>query len=163
MGSGYLDHTPVLDWFAEQMEGLMKGNTVYCGRRHKSIHVKVGPVVNLADRPEKAFTLKTSFLGTYGKVASWAAEIDPNVLPDCDRCFKARVRNLFEKGIEENNSSATCQRCCQWDLSSTSNSVKKLLPPPDYPKKRMPMRQNHRKEERSERNTCSPFNKPSRC
>ena len=33
VGSDDLNHTPVLEWFSEQMEGLMKGNNVYCGRR----------------------------------------------------------------------------------------------------------------------------------
>ena len=135
VGSGYLDHTPVLDWFAEQMEGLIKGNNMYCGRRHRTIHVKMGPVAHLADRPEKAFTLKTSLLGVYGKVASWAADVDPKVLPDCDVCYRNRVKNLFDIGMDVKNVSGPCSRCCQWDLTSTSPAVKKLLPPPDYPKK----------------------------
>jgi hypothetical protein len=135
VGSGYLDHTPVLDWFAEQMEGLMKGNDMYCGRRHRTIHVKMGPVAHLADRPEKAFTLKTALLGTYGKVASWAADVDPKVLPDCDVCYRQRVKNLFDVGMDVRNVRGTCARCCQWDLTSTSQAVKKILPPPNYPTK----------------------------
>ena len=40
VGLDHLDHTPVLKWFSEQMEGLMKGNTVYCGRRKSCVGVK---------------------------------------------------------------------------------------------------------------------------
>ncbi len=44
----------------------------------------------LADCPEKAFALKTSLLGTYGQIAFGAAEVDPNVLPDCKFYFIKR-------------------------------------------------------------------------
>lgn len=134
VGSGYLDHIPVLDWFSEKMEGLMKGNNMYCGRRHSVIHVKLGPVAHLADRPEKAFTLKTSLLGIYGKVASWATDVDPKVLLDCDLCYRNRVKILFDIGMDVKNVSGTCGRCCQWNLTSTSPAIKTLLPPPNYQK-----------------------------
>ena len=42
----------------------------------------MGVVAALADRPEKAYTLKTALLGLYGRIASWATDIVPDVLSD---------------------------------------------------------------------------------
>ena len=70
------------------MEGLMKCNTVYCGRRKSTIHVKTGAVANQANRPEKSQTLQIALLGTYGRIASWTADVDHNILPDCNTCHK---------------------------------------------------------------------------
>ena len=72
VGQGKLDHTAVINWYAQEMEELMKGRDYYCGVRRKFIFAKLGLVASLADRPEKAFILKTALLGTYGKIASWA-------------------------------------------------------------------------------------------
>ncbi len=60
------------------------------------IEVKFGVLAVLADQPEKAFMLKTSVLGTYGKIASWAAEININVLLDCKKCFEKRSEELIQ-------------------------------------------------------------------
>ena len=134
VGAGYLDHTPVLDWFADQMEDLMKGNIMYCGIQHQMIRVKLGAVANLADRPEKLFTLKTSLLGTYGRVASWATDISTDVLPDCNRCFQKMLTNIQNNnGDREPALDGRCGWCCQWDLKSNSRSMKRILPPEDYP------------------------------
>ena len=70
LGPGHLDHTPVIDWYTKEIDKLMNGMTFYCGVTHQFIRAKIGVVAALADRPEKAFTLKTSLLGTYGKAAS---------------------------------------------------------------------------------------------
>ena len=51
----------------------------YCGQRKVTLHAKIGVVAVLADRPEKAFVLKTSLLGIHGRIASWAADIDPDI------------------------------------------------------------------------------------
>ena len=53
-------------------------------------YLNVGVVAALTDRPEKAFTLKTALLGIYGQIASWVAEIVPDVLADCKECFLKR-------------------------------------------------------------------------
>ena len=66
----------------------MKGNTVYCGRRKSTIHVKLGAVANLAYRPEKSHTLQMALLGRYGRIASWVADVDHEVLPGCDTFHK---------------------------------------------------------------------------
>ena len=70
VGSGHLDHTPILGWFSGQMEGLMKGNTVYCSHKKSTIHVKLGAVANLEDRPEKSHTLQMALLGRCDRIAS---------------------------------------------------------------------------------------------
>ena len=72
VGAGFLDHTSVIDWYAREVEELMKGKDYYYAHQRKFIHVKFGVVAALADRPEKAFTLKTALLGLYGRIASWA-------------------------------------------------------------------------------------------
>ena len=51
------------------------------------MHAKLGVVAVLAYCPENAFMMKTSLFGTYGQITSWAAEIQPDVLTDCKKCF----------------------------------------------------------------------------
>ena len=34
VGAGALDHTSVIDWYAHEIEELMKGKKYYCGLRH---------------------------------------------------------------------------------------------------------------------------------
>ena len=132
VGAGKLDHTPVIDWYAKEIEQLMRGKDYYCGLTHKYIHLKAGVVAVLADRPEKCFMLKTSLLGTYGQVASWAAEINPDVFPDCKRCFARRQQALLTDRHCRSNL-APCNNCCQWDLNSHSNARKKVPVPSKYP------------------------------
>ena len=134
VGSGHLDHTPVLDWFSKQMEGLLKGTKVYCARRQKCIHVKIGAVANMTDRPEKASSLCTMLLGRFGRIASWAADVHPRVLPDCNKCHGNRLSNIIAEGLRAVKLDGKCGRCCQWDLTSKSPSLKKIKPPKNYPK-----------------------------
>ena len=70
VGAGALNHTSVIDWYATEVDSLMEGSDYYCAFMKKVIHVRIGVVAALADRPEKAYTLKTSLLGIYGKIAS---------------------------------------------------------------------------------------------
>ncbi len=92
----------------------------------------------LADRPKKAFILKTSLLGTYEKIASWAAEIHTDILPDCKRCFQKSVEIIISNnnctGFPVNNYLSRCACCYQWDLDSTSYSLKKKGLPEKYPR-----------------------------
>jgi len=131
-GSGNLDHTPVIDWYSKELTDLMKGKNYYCGQRKITLHAKIGVVAVLADRPEKAFVLKTSLLGIHGRMASWAADIDPDILSDCKECFKRRLSLIFNDRHSCSNLSV-CHDCCQWDLDSTSASVKRIAPPERYP------------------------------
>ena len=133
IGSGNLDHTPVIDWYAQEAEELMKGTSFYCGIRRKMIRVKFGCVANMSDRPEKAFSLKIMLLGDYGKIASWAAPIEPDVLADCKKCFKERIRSVLDDGHEKTSLDGSCRQCCQWDLHSNSPALKKIVPPEKYP------------------------------
>ena len=132
VGAGALDHTPVIDWYSHEIEELMKGKDYYCGLRRDFVHAKLGVVAALADRPEKAFTLKTALLGVYGQIASWAAEIVPDVLADCNRCFLLRCKAVLEDRHSPSNLHP-CNKCCQWDLKSNSKSVEKVLVPDKYP------------------------------
>ena len=134
VGAGALDHTCVIDWYSKEIGELMKGRDYYCGSSHQTIHIKLGVVAVLADRPEKAFMLKTALLGTYGQIASWAADIDPDVLPDCDRCFKKRTIALISDRHSKSNLDQ-CRSCCQWNLKSTSKSRNRILVPNKYPTK----------------------------
>ena len=97
----------------------------------------VGVVATLADRPEKAFLLKISLLGVFGKIASWAADIRPDVLADCSKCFDVRVNALI-RNSESKFPGSTCKNCCQWDLNSASHSITSVHPPEYYPKKCCP-------------------------
>ena len=132
VGAGALDHTSVIDWYAKEVDSLMKGSNYYCASTKKVIHVRFGVVAALADRPEKAFTLKTSLLGQYGKIASWASDIVPDALADCKRCFNKRLR-LILKDPFSRTAIGKCNKCCQWNLSSDSKSLKRFRVPPKYP------------------------------
>ena len=137
VGAGALDHTSVIDWYATEVDSLMEGSDYYCAFMKKVIHVRIGVVAALADRPEKAYTLKTSLLGIYGKIASWASDIVPDLLADCKGCFTKRLRLLLNDPFSKTDI-PTCNKCCQWNLESESSSSKKVPVPPNYPKKCCP-------------------------
>ena len=122
----------MIDWYAHEIEELMKGKKFYCGLTHEFVYAKIGVVAALSDRPEKAFTLKTALLGVYEQIASWAAEIVPDVLADCRKCFLLCCDALF-KGRHSKSDLVPCSHCCQWDLKSESASTKKVLVPAKYP------------------------------
>ena len=102
----------------------MKGSYVYCERRRRVIHVKLGVVANLADRPEKASTVKTALLDVYSRTASWAMNLNSRVLPDFDNCYTKQMESVTVDGL---NSPCIygCGICCQWNLQPNSNGVKK--------------------------------------
>ena len=84
-------------------------------------------------RPEKTFALKTCLLGTYGKIASWAASIDPDQLSDCNQYF----RKQLEKPLEDRYSKVDldiCPNCAQWELESNSPSMARNYVPEHYPR-----------------------------
>lgn len=132
VGAGFLDHTSVIDWYAREVEELMKGKDYYYAHQRKFIHVKFGVVAALADRPEKAFTLKTALLGHYGRIASWATGIEPDALADCKKCFGRRLEAVLNDRHSRSNI-PNCGNCCQWDLRSQSLSRKRVLVPELYP------------------------------
>ena len=134
VGSGYLNHTPVLDWYSEGLEPLMKGRVYYCSFRRQFIQAKFGVVAALADRPEKSFILKTALLGTFGRIASWATEIYADSLADCPKCFERRLMAIL-KDRHNPGELPECQNCMQFDLKSKSPAVKKLQLPEKYPTK----------------------------
>ena len=103
IGQCKLDHNAVINWCAQETEELTKGRGYYCGVQRMFIFDKIGVVASLANCPEKAFILKTTLLGTYGKIASWAAEFKANVSADCPACFNKRVLGL------------TLERCSSFD------------------------------------------------
>ena len=128
VGRGNLDHTPLIEWYANEINELMKGKEYYFAIRQKFITAKIGVVATLADRPEKAFLLKISLLGVFGKIASWAADIRPDVLADCSKCFDVRVKSLI-RNSESEFPGSVCKNCCQWDLNSASHSITSVHPP----------------------------------
>ena len=137
VGAGALDHTSVIDWYATEVDSLMEGTDYYCAFMNKVIHVRMGVVAALADRPEKAYTLKTALLGLYGRIASWATGIVPDLLADCKVCFSKRLHCLLNDPYSKTNI-PTCKDCCQWDLDSKSTSTKKVPVPTHYPTKYCP-------------------------
>ena len=132
VGQGTLAHTCVIDSYAKEIDEPMKGREFLCGVRNEFVFAKIGIAATLADRPEKCFILKSTLLGTYGEVASWAMKVRADVLADCSNCFNKRVL-----GLAQNHYSAfgvsSCRRCCQWDLHSKSLSSRQVNPPDNYP------------------------------
>ena len=110
----------------------MKGKNYYCGQHKATLHAKIGVLAVLVDRPEKAFVLKTSLLGIHGRIASWAANIEPDILADCKKCFKARLVLLFNDRYSCSNMNV-CHDYCQWNIESMSASVKRIAVPERYP------------------------------
>ena len=74
----------------------MNGRTYYCSEKRQFLRVKIGVVAVLADQPEKVLMLKTSLLGIYGQIASWAANVEPNILANCKKCFSRRVKAVLQ-------------------------------------------------------------------
>ena len=101
----------------------MKGNTYYCGSCKTFVHAKIGVVTVLADAPEKAFILKTSLLGHHGRIAYCAADTKLDIMADCKKCFKNRLLSVFNHRHSHSNMNI-CHNFCQWDLNSTSVSLK---------------------------------------
>ena len=99
----------------------MAGSYFYCSFTKKNIYMRIGVVAALADRPEKSYTLKTAILGTYGKIASWATDIIPDILADCKKCFLKRLELTLQDSFSKTNM-PPCQKYCQWDLMSESKS-----------------------------------------
>ena len=87
----------------------------------------------LADRPEKAFVLKTCLLGTYGKIASWAANTNPDQLSDCKVCFLKRLELTLSDRYSKVDLDQ-CPNCAQWDLESQSLSMGRNYVPEHYPR-----------------------------
>ncbi len=61
----------------------------------------MGVVTVLYDCLKKTFMLKTSLLGTYGKIATWAVKVNPvaglqEVFPEEKGCFTGRQTQLFQ-------------------------------------------------------------------
>ena len=132
VGPGHLDHTPVIDYYANEYARMMNGNVYYCAHRKEFVNVKLGPVACMADRPEKAFELKTSLLGTYGQIANHAGEIVFDLFPDCTRCYVRRLQHVFDDPHSRVNLNP-CASCMQWDLNCRSEAAKKVNQPEKYP------------------------------
>ena len=112
VGKGNLDHTPVIEWYANKINELMTGKEYYCAIRQKFITAKIDVVATLADRPEQAFLLKISLLEVFDKIVSCAANIRPDVLADCHKCFVVRVNALIDDDTAK-FPGVTCKKCCQ--------------------------------------------------
>ena len=71
-------------------------------------------------------------LGLFGLRSNWAAAVDYLHLPDCNRCFVSRLHQTIVDRYSAMKL-ATCRHCCQWDMSSPSPALKKVLTEGNYP------------------------------
>ena len=133
IGRGSQDHTPVINWLARQIKELAEGDYYYCGADKGYKRVKMGLIAYLADRPERASLFKTMLLGTYGLRSGWAAEIDLKHLPDCRQCFAKRIKNVLLEKYNIRDPRRTCNKCCAWNMESTSSANAKMTAPELYP------------------------------
>ena len=76
--------------------------------------------------------MKRALLGDYGRIASWATHLDPDVLPDCKHCFLKRLEAILQD-CYSHTSIPMCQHCCQWNLLSESQARTQVSVPNDYP------------------------------
>ena len=128
VGPGFLDHTPVLDWYSQELTSLMEGREYYCATLLKFIEVKFGIVAALADSPEKAFSIKIPLLGTYGNIASWATEIRPASLADFREYFLERLTSILRNRHNPTQLSPR-EKCMRFDLMKQSKVTKLTLLP----------------------------------
>ena len=84
----------------------------------------MGLIVYLSDRPEKCSLLREMLLGTFGLQSNWAAAVDYLHLPDCQRCSISRLKQTIANHYSVLKL-ATCRLCCQWDMVSSSQALKK--------------------------------------
>ena len=92
----------------------------------------MGLIAYLSDRPEKCSLLREMLLGTFELRSNWATVVDCLHLPDCTMCFISRLKQTITDHYSVLKL-ATCQLCCQWDMVSSSPTLKTVDPETDYP------------------------------
>ena len=132
IGKGHLDHTAVMDWYANEIKELASGDDYFFGNIKSFKRVKMGLVAYLSDRPEKCSLLREMLLGTFGLRSNWAAVVDCLHLPDCTMCFISRLKQTIADRYSVLKLT-TCELCCQWDMVSSSPALKKVAPQTAYP------------------------------
>ena len=66
IGKGHLDHTAVMDWYANEIKELASGDDYFIGNIKSFKRVKMGLIAYLSNRPETCSLLKEMLLGTFG-------------------------------------------------------------------------------------------------
>lgn len=132
MGKSSEDHTPVREFYLEEMMTLMKGFKCYHGEVNKIINVAFGNVTIHADRPERHEWLNTRKEGTYGKVSGYAVNISEERFPACRQCYRNHVLDMLGN---TNQQRSYCRgHCLNWTLDPSSPSQKTDEVGQNYPK-----------------------------
>ena len=130
MGRACYDHTPVFEYFLDELATIRAGVRRYCAISGRYIMTYIDLIADLADRVERTVVLDTRFLGTYCLRAHYSAGVDTVHLPYCNECFRKITIALRSNAIIV---LPTCDKCCQWDYKSKSPASKKVPLPPNYP------------------------------
>ena len=114
MGPGHADHDSVIEHFFKEMQEIRKGKlrhyTDENGKRHL-INTSFDILVYMADRPERNHVTKTlAHAGLTSKRVRYAARLDTNKVPSCEKCFDSMIHQVFGvDGIEHSRQRNTCK------------------------------------------------------
>ena len=92
MGRSYDDHTPVIDYYFNELKRIREGVFRYSATHGKVIKTCFDVLAYSADTPERRFILKQRLLGTYGMRSGWSGTVSGDKLPFCGQCFKKACR-----------------------------------------------------------------------
>ena len=123
-------------WLVHQI--VQDDNVRYCVLLHhkERVHSCQARSGGLLDRSaQKDVHPQTSFLGTYGQIASWTGQIVADVFPDYNRCYKKHLSLMTADPYLPVKLDA-CARSIQCDLCCRLVAVEKIKPPEKYPKER---------------------------
>ena len=125
IGKSSNDHQPVVDHYLKEIEMLTNGVKLFDPETGKYINVQMGLLAYIADRPERHAILNQAQAGHFGQRTLWCSVVDHKNLPYCKVCFKKEINSLMSD-IHSPSTLATCGRCCQWDMKSSSPANKKV-------------------------------------
>ena len=123
MGLSKHDHSPVLDYYFNELKDIQAGVRQYDGLRGRMINTSFDLLAYAADRKERDSVVWTLALGTYGKRFGWSGVIDKTKLPFCHSCQACMVHHIHTNNWNAFNN---CNTCMQWDVNSTSKVARSV-------------------------------------
>ena len=93
---GHLDHRSFIDWYLAEIKELIKGKEYYCGVREVFIYHKVSSSCCIGRSTRESIFIKNYVVGHVWRKCRVATAIMPNVMADCNSCFKLRLNALFK-------------------------------------------------------------------
>ena len=131
MGRSYDDHTPVIDYYFNELKNIREGVFRYSATHGKVINTCFDVLAYSADTPERRFILKQRLLGTYGMRSGWSGTVSGDKLPFCGRCFNKACRAT--KNDDSEKKVPRCGNCCGWSFGEAADVFTHSPVPESYP------------------------------